>query len=226
MDPIDRNSLPDAAAARIRSALSERRWAVGEKLPNEAALADELAISRATVREAVKILVAQGLLETRQGSGTYVLSRVSPLPALLGARSASLRDLFEARCALDVEAARLAAVRATPAQLQLLRAILAARGEFAPGVDRDTFIERDFAFHRAIVETSGNRALVDLYVFFSGSIEETIAASLGDSVPEPGLAAHRALIDAIGTGDADRADRAVRAFLAPMLAALAGESMP
>ena len=219
MRPLNRSNLAETAAEAIRSEILGKRWQLGEKLPNEASLSSTLSISRGTVREAVRILVAQGYLETRQGSGTYVRSTVDPALPLTMARRASLRDRFEARCALDVEAARLAALRQTPAIIADLRALLAERGNFDGG-DRAAFIERDLAFHKAIIAASGNRAMIEIYDFFSLSIAETIEATLGKELPEPDLKAHADIIDAIETADPSRADAAVRRFMAPMLSAL------
>jgi DNA-binding FadR family transcriptional regulator len=121
MRSITRTNLADTAVEAIRTEILERRWALGERLPNEAALSAMLSVSRGTVREAVRVLVSQGYLETRQGSGTYVLSTVDAARPLTMARRASLRDQFEARVALDAEAARLAALRQTPAVIAGLR---------------------------------------------------------------------------------------------------------
>ncbi len=220
MQPLQKTNLADTAVDAIRAEILGHRWAIGARLPNEAALSAMLGVSRGTVREAVRVLAAQGLLETRQGSGTYLLSRTDAARPLDFARRASLRDRFEARCALDVEAARLAALRHTPATLARLRALLAARGNSADAEDKSAFIARDLAFHQAVVAASGNRALVELFDFFSASITETIAATLGDDVPEPDMAAHVAIVDAIATGDPELADAAVRRFMAPVMAAL------
>ena len=111
MQSLAKTSLVDSAAEAIRAEIVGNRWSVGEKLPNEAQLSAQLSISRGTVREAVRVLVSQGYLETRQGSGTYVLSVVDAIGPLTMARRATLRDQFEARLALDAEAARLAAHR-------------------------------------------------------------------------------------------------------------------
>lgn len=203
----------------IRSEIQARRWALGDRLPNEAELAASLSVSRGTIREAVRMLVAQGYLETRQGSGTYLVSTTDATGALTAARRASLYDRFEARCALDVEGARLAAIRAEPATVKHLRALLAVRGEYDGG-DKKLFIERDLAFHKAVIDASGNRAMAEIYEFFSASIIETIEATLGDEIPEPDIAAHQAIVDAIETGDPQQADLAVRSFMAPVFAAL------
>lgn len=219
MQPINKTNLADTAIEAIRSEILAKRWAVGEKLPNEASLSAMLSVSRGTVREAVRVLASQGLLETRQGSGTYVLSTTDASRPLTMARRSSLRDQFEARCALDVEGARLAAIRKTPEIIASLRTLLAERGNYEGGDPAD-FIERDLAFHKAVIAASGNRAMIEIYDFFSTSITETIVATLGKNVPEPDMQAHRTIIDAIETGDADKADAAVRSFMAPILSAL------
>ncbi|MBB3388760.1 DNA-binding FadR family transcriptional regulator [Rhizobium sp. BK275] len=219
MQPLNKTNLADTASEAIRSEILAKRWAVGEKLPNEASLSAMLSVSRGTVREAVRVLVSQGLLETRQGSGTYVLSITDNSLPLAMARRASLRDQFEARCALDVEGARLAAIRKTPDVIAGLRALLAERGNYEGG-DPAGFIERDLAFHKAVIAASGNRAMIEIYDFFSTSIAETIAATLDKAIPEPDMQAHQAIVDAIETGDPGKADAAVRDFMAPVLSAL------
>lgn len=219
METLNKSNLADTAAESIRSSLLAGRWTVGERLPNEAALSAALGVSRGTVREAVRVLVSQGYVETRQGSGTYVLSITDTTAPLTLARRASLRDQFETRCALEVEAARLAARRQKPADIARLRDLLQQRGHFTGG-DRSGFIVRDLAFHKAVIDLSGNRALAEIYDFFSASITATIAATLTAEIPEPDMQAHADIIDAIETGEPERADAAVRRFMAPVLAAL------
>ncbi|MDO3433345.1 FadR/GntR family transcriptional regulator [Rhizobium sp. CBN3] len=219
MQALSKTNLADEAIEAIRSDIVGKRWAVGDKLPNEASLSATLSVSRGTVREAVRVLVSQGYLETRQGSGTYVRSTSDASRPLTMARRASLRDQFEARCALDVEAARLTAMRKTPETIAELRRLLNERGSYAGG-DETAFIERDLAFHKAVIAASGNRAMIEIYAFFSASIADTIAATLGKDIPEPDMQAHVDIVDAIDSGDPDQADAAVRRFMAPVLAAL------
>ncbi|MBN9671978.1 FadR/GntR family transcriptional regulator [Roseibium aggregatum] len=216
MQSIARTSLADSAADAIRTEIVRSRWPVGDKLPNEATLSQELSVSRGTVREAVRILVSQGFLETRQGSGTYVLSAVDTIGPLTMARRATLRDQFEARLALDAEAARLAAHRRTPEVIAELRRLLNERGNY-DGCDKAAFVAKDFAFHKAVVAASQNSVLVNMYAFFSSIIGETIEATLGEELREPDMAAHASIVDAIETGDPDKAEAAVRRFMAPVL---------
>lgn len=216
MQPATRTNLTDSAADSLRAEIVSGRWAVGERIPNEASLTDLLSVSRGTVREAVRVLASQGLLVTRQGSGTYVRSAVDPSAALDRVKRAGLRDQWETRAALDAEAARLAAQRHTPADLVKMRRLLEARGTVADG-GHEAFIRRDIAFHKAVIEASGNRAMIELYDFFTGAITETIKATLSGELPEPDAPAHAAIVDAVASGDPDRAAAAVRAFMAPVL---------
>lgn len=219
MHSLSKTNLADTAVEAIRTDILERRWAIGDKLPNEAALSAMLSVSRGTVREAVRVLVSQGYLETRQGSGTYVLSTADTTRPLTMARRAGLRDQFEARMALDVQAARLAALRRTPGVIARLRVLLAERGNHEGG-DKAGFIVRDLAFHQAVIAASSNAVLIGMYDFFSSLIAETIEASLHEDLPEPDMPAHAAIVDAIESGDPDAADAAVRRFMAPILSAL------
>lgn len=216
MQHLSKTSLAESAAEAMRGEITGKRWAIGAKVPNEATLSELLSVSRGTVREAVRILVAEGYLETRQGSGTYVLSTADAAGALTMARRATLRDQFEARLALDAEAARLAALRQTPAVITELRRLLAERGNYE-GRDKAGFIARDLAFHQAVVAASQNCVLVNMYEFFSTLIAETIEATLGEELREPDMAAHAAVVDAVESGDPDRAEAAVRRFMAPVL---------
>ncbi|ADU35675.1 DNA-binding FadR family transcriptional regulator [Variovorax boronicumulans] len=216
-----RTSLADAAADSIRNEISAGRWAIGARIPIEPQLAQLLGVSRGTVREAVKTLVSRGLLEVRQGSGTFVRSGYDPSASLQKMRLASLRDQFEVRRALEVEAARLAAVRHTARDLRRLHTLLDKRGVPDAEDDGDGFVERDLAFHLAIVDISGNLALAETCRFITGYIKETIASTLSTSLPEPDEAAHRAVVEAIASRDPERAATAVRDFMAPMLDALA-----
>ncbi len=219
MRTATKTSLTDSAAENLRAEIVSGRWCIGERIPNEASLADLLSVSRGTVREAVRMLVSQGLLDTRQGSGTYVRSAVDPSAALDRVKRSGLRDQWEARAALDVEAARLAALRHTPADLARMRQLLAERGTVTDG-GRDAFIHLDIAFHKSIVVASGNRAMMELYDFFTAAITETVRATLDGDLPEPDQQAHAAIVDAVASRDPERAVAAVRAFMAPVLAQL------
>ncbi|MGX8013400.1 FadR/GntR family transcriptional regulator [Mesorhizobium sp. ORM8.1] len=219
MQPATRTNLTDSATQSLRAEILSGRWGVGARIPNEASLADLLSVSRGTVREAVRVLVSQGLLDTRQGSGTYLRSTVDSSAALDRVKRTGLRDQWEARAALDLEAARLAALRHTPADLDRMRRLLAERGTVADG-GSEAFIRRDLAFHKSVVAASGNKAMMELYDFFTAAIAETIHATIDGELPEPDQQAHGAIVEAIAANDPDGAVAAVHAFMAPVLAQL------
>ncbi len=75
MQPVNRTNLADSAAENLRAEIVSGRWGVGDRIPNETVLTELLSVSRGTVREAVRVLVSQGLLDTRQGSGPMCARR-------------------------------------------------------------------------------------------------------------------------------------------------------
>lgn len=216
MKPVERLSLTETVVARLQDEIMSGRWALGDRIPNEAGLCEMLAVSRGTVREAVRAMVMKGLLETRQGSGTFVVSTVDPAESFARITHLSLRDRFEARTALEAEAVRLAAVRKTPEDIAHLRDLLTIRGEYSFD-NADNYVENDFRFHQAIVALGKNQALIELYAFFSTSIRETILSTLDGPLIEPDMEAHAKIIDAINTGDPHIAANALRDFMKPMM---------
>ncbi|PPE71208.1 FadR family transcriptional regulator [Caldimonas thermodepolymerans] len=150
--------LSDRLAEWLRQRIEQGALRPGERLPTEQELAEQHGVSRTVVREAVSRLRSMGLLVSRQGSGVYVapLSAARPLafdPAVLNSLEAVLQ-VVEVRRALEGEVAALAAQRATPEDLQRIRAALAAIDE-ASAAGRDG-VEEDLRFHRAIAEATGN----------------------------------------------------------------------
>ncbi len=208
-----RFSLVDSAAKILREMIANGHWQVGERIPVESKLAEMLKVSRSTVREAVKTLAHSGLLEVRQGAGTYVLTTNDPDEALKSLKRSSLHDLFEVRCALEVEAARLAATRHSKRDIKRLHTLLDQRGDWKTGDNKPAYIERDLAFHIALVTASGNPALKELYSWFSAAVSTTIEATLESDLTEPDMTAHRSIIDGIATADPDQAEKAVRRFM-------------
>jgi DNA-binding FadR family transcriptional regulator len=218
-----RTSLVDSSAAILREHIVKGSWRVGDKIPVEPALAEMLGVSRGTARAAVRSLVDAGLLDVWQGSGTFVKSVQEISADVKRIRRTGLRNQFEVRRALEVEAARLAATRATPEDIQRLRSLLAKRGDWlGHETDNSRFVADDYQFHLGIVKAAHNRALLETYQFLSCAVNETIASTLEIDIPEPDRAAHEALIDAIASGSPSIADRAIRRFMNPILKALPG----
>lgn len=219
---VQRGSLVDTVINSLRDAVETRRWPVNERIPTESALAEQLGVGRNTVREAVRVLVHIGMLETRQGDGTYVRVQFDAGETLRRVDRAGLRDRIEVRLTLEVEAARLAAIRREPADLDAMRAALAARAQAAD--DLVLRIDADERFHHALVAGAHNSALTHLYQYFARAIRNTIERTEVDlDLPEPSQADHDTLFRAISDGRADAAENAARQLLTPALMALNSE---
>ena len=219
--PLPRHSLVEQAIAFMRERVAQGAWALGERIPKETELAHLLQVGRNTVREAVRVLSHAGILEVRQGDGTYVRSRTDPADVIHRISRSGLRDHFELRVVLEAEAARLAALRRTERDLDLLEKLLLARGEKSPDMDMEAFVARDTAFHLAIAQASHNTALSELYRYFVSEVRRgTHTAVVEPTLPEPDLAAHQRIFDAIRNQDASGAEHAARSAVEGLITAM------
>ena len=113
--------LADSTAQQIAKMIEEEnRFSVGDKLPNENDLAAELGVSRSTLREAVKILTTNGILEIKRGKGTFVTSKTTINLEDLNDIASGLDDLFEMRLMFEPDCAYLAAKRATDEEIKTI----------------------------------------------------------------------------------------------------------
>lgn len=161
MAPIARASLPDLVFNELREAVISGRYAPGERLPPQRALAAEFGVNMASVREALKRLEQLRLVEVRHGDATRVLDwrrsgGLEALALLANTDSEVATDLFEARRLLLVEAAKLAAARRTDEQAELLKDLAAAVGR---SPDPPSALLADWNFMAAVVDAAGNLVL-------------------------------------------------------------------
>ena len=129
LPPATRHSLVDSAIDILKSNITSGIWRVGQRIPTELDLAKQLEVGRNTVREAVRTLAYSGVLEVRQGDGTYVRRNVDPAETMRDVDRAARSDHLELQCMLETECARYAARRRTDEDLATLRKLLKARGE-------------------------------------------------------------------------------------------------
>ena len=208
----------EAIAARLADRIASGEIAPGERLPSEARLVEEFGASRALIREALQRLQTRGLVRSRVGSGSYALTPPAPVgdEDWLAARTPNERsELHAFRIALEAEAAALAARNASDAQLS---AIEAAAGAVADAVDPAASVEADFAFHRAVAAASGNRYLLaGLELIGARAIvvpQSRIASTQHDGLDaRSALAEHRAVVEAVRSGDPLGAAAAMRTHL-------------
>jgi GntR family transcriptional regulator, transcriptional repressor for pyruvate dehydrogenase complex len=212
MTTIARLTLADATAAQLENRITAGEWTVGSRLPTEPELMAELGVGRSTVREAVRTLARIGLVQVRQGDGTYVTERrVAHESLLTRCQRAQLREIQDVREALDLQAARLAAERRTDDDLAALRTLLEARADAADRRDAEAYAAADVAFHQRIVASTQNDMLVDLYRVIGETLVHSLAArkqqSAFDDVDT--TAEHEAVLAAIAARTPDAAAAAV-----------------
>ena len=199
-------SLISQVTEQLRAQISSGEWLVGARIPTEAELAGSLGVSRNTIREAVQALMHVGVLERRQGSGTYVTSR-SELAGLVAQRVAGgeLAEAVEVQRAIDMAAARLAARRRTEADLARLDAALAELEAAWDSGEVAAFVNADADLHIAVVLATRNSLLGDLYIEFGTALRTAIAANVGDALVPDRRPDHAPLVEAIRRGDEDAA---------------------
>jgi DNA-binding FadR family transcriptional regulator len=212
-----RAGLIEQVIEQLRVQITSGTWAVGSRIPTESELAQTTATSRNTVREAVQSLVHAGLLERRQGSGTYVLA-ANELAGAVSRRVAAAQhvDVLEVRRTLEVGAARLAAVRRTPEDVALLRDLLTRRVKARRDQDVDAIVAIDVRMHRAIAQASHNPVLADLYDNLIGALQENVRRNVEELAPHDDED-HTRLIEAIITGNPERAAEEAALFLDALL---------
>ncbi|MFE2546854.1 FadR/GntR family transcriptional regulator [Actinacidiphila glaucinigra] len=203
--PVSRPSgLFEQVVSGLRRQITSGAWPVGSRIPTEPELVRQLGVARNTVREAVRALAHNGLLDIRHGSGTYVAA-TSELSGVMRRRfeKAGQRDVTEVRGALESAAAGLAATRRTAEDLARLDMLLALRERAWDSGDRDAFVDADSAFHLAVVAASHNEVLAELYADLGQVVRDSLKEHFGAPALRPGdHMDHALLLDAIRAGDA------------------------
>lgn len=164
IEPVARIKVSDAAAAQLEQLIFQGSYAVGDKLPAERALAEQFGIGRSSMREGIKVLESEGLLESVHGRGVFVTSsrkRSGGLADWLVFDDFTMSDLLEVRRALERDAAGFAAKRASHSQVDGLFELLAMAGR--EDCDDPEFVRLDVRFHQAISLASKNPLLHRLY---------------------------------------------------------------
>ena len=218
--PLRAGGFPSRIAEALGQEILAGTLAPGDQLPNEGALMERMQVSRTTLREAIKILAAKGMVVARPKIGTVVRPRADwslldpeVLDWLLegGDLEGALLELFDVRRMIEAEAAATAAETATLAQVAEMRQALGLMGSAASLI---IALDADVAFHRSIIRATGNRFLTAL----AGVSETALRATVKLSIRRPGglphsLPQHAAVVDAIALHDAVGARAAMEALI-------------
>ncbi len=197
LQPVRKVNLPNLVVERIKELIAEGELKPGSQLPAERQLTQELGVGRSTVREAIRVLEALGIVEVRPGHGTFVRERTeditdTPLGSWLLLHREDLLEHFEVRQVIEPGAAYLAAQRATKEDIQAMRKTLEEMKEKIDKGDLAGVILADSSFHHKIAKATRNRTLMYLMDTFVKYLKEGWKATLRipdraqKSIPEHG----------------------------------------
>jgi GntR family transcriptional repressor for pyruvate dehydrogenase complex len=219
------STLSDQVAHQLLELIEKAHLRDGDLLPSERELGENFGVSRTVVREAVRALVAQGVVEARPGARARVSAVHPSVPARslrLFLRSNELIDyekVHEVRALLEVAAAGRAAERATEADIDALSAVCERMGE---ATDIEEAAAADVAFHRRIAEATANELFRVLHDAIGEALMEVRRANLRGGSADEARVSHRAILAAIKGRNADAAERAMREHLEAVASFRAG----
>ena len=201
--------LHGAIAHKLGMAILSGQYQPGDTLSGEVAFAEELDVSRSAYREAIQVLTAKGLVESRPKAGTRVLPRTRWNlldPDVLAWAFAGepdiqfVRDLFELRAIVEPAAARLAAQRRNKDDIKVMKDALAAMRRHTLATDAGRAADRDF--HNAILKATGNDALIVLTASIGAAVNWTTQyKQRARALPRNPIPDHVRVFDAIAAGD-------------------------
>jgi DNA-binding FadR family transcriptional regulator len=203
-----RSALADQVITALRGQIASGEWPVGSRIPTETALVEQLGVARNTVREAVRALAHNGLLDIRQGSGTYVVA-TSELAGVMQRRFAEAdpRHVAELRATLEASGARLAALRRTPQDVDQLESLLRRREEAWDSGDVERFVQADANLHMAVVAASHNEVLTAVYADLGDVLRDFLRVDVGERLRPEDHLDHSRMVAAVRDGDAETAAR-------------------
>lgn len=221
---LQSGKIADTIAAELEKNILQGLWAVGEQLPPERDLAASLSVSRPSLRDAIHKLETQGLVESRQGGGTFVkdfhaTSLTDPLMALFKNHPDTVQDFVEFRAIIEGNAAYYAAQRATDHDRALLKACFEAMEAAHNDDDAQEEATIDADFHLMIAEAAHNVVLLHVMQSMVSVLREGVFYNRMQLYTRRGsrdllLEQHRAIYDAIMAGNPEQARCAAKDHLA------------
>jgi DNA-binding FadR family transcriptional regulator len=199
---ISRVALVDQVIEALQRDIAQGRLEPGARLPAEPELMRRLGVGRSTLREAVCVLAHGGVLEVRQGDGTYVRATRLAEPLARRLQRATFQEVNEVRRMIEIEAARLAALRHDGDDLRRMREHLDRRGARSRAGDLAGMVEADLAFHQAVVGAAHNGVLTDLFASFEDALRDALTGLVNDpELYQDATDIHERLHLAVAAGD-------------------------
>lgn len=218
----EKKSLSQITAERLKDQIQvEKKYRMGQKLPNENELSLSLGISRSTLRESIRILVAEGVLEVQRGNGTFVANQLNQvanqsleLKAPVNSK-VTLRDLYETRLIFEPEAAALACKRATDEEIkEILRLGKECQELILKNPTGQERVASEAAFHGAIIKACHNDFLSQFMPILNETIEKTFDLRINlDVIAEDAYKDHIMIMNFLEKRDAQALKSAVTIHL-------------
>jgi GntR family transcriptional regulator, transcriptional repressor for pyruvate dehydrogenase complex len=217
--PLASQRLYEQMAQRIRNQIVAGELTAGDKLPNERTLAEQFGVSRTVVREAIKTLKQEGLVEVQAGLGTFIVDDTGAaftqsfgLLLSVGNKKTHLLDIVEIREILEPEIAAMAAVHASPDDIEALERALMLMDAHMEDISK--YAKEDHSFHLVLAHASGNAILPYLMASIVDLLQELRERiALVQGARERGQAHHRLILKAIKQQDAAAARAAMQDHL-------------
>lgn len=218
---MQKENLSQRTAESLRKMiLTEHIYEYGEKLPNENELSEKLGISRATLRESIRILISEGILTVKRGRGTFVSEQIDQYAEGIDIQEFSkmkitLRDLYETRMIFEPEAAALACKRATDSEIEsILKLGEECQQQVLKNPQSKNRIASESAFHGAILKASHNDFLSQFMPMLTKTIEQTFALNFNlDVIAEDAYKDHILIMNFLKSRDAQALKSAVTIHL-------------
>jgi GntR family transcriptional regulator, transcriptional repressor for pyruvate dehydrogenase complex len=217
LQPIERSPLYVVVAERLRNFIESENLKPGDRLLPERELAEQLGVSRTSVRQALTAMRVMGLIDVRPGAGAYLQRPPADLVSSLAAEVAKAEVdhpmIWEVREGVEVQAARLAARRRSDEDLAAMsEALDAMAGSIEGGGDG---VDGDRLFHRAVIAAAHNELLSQLVEELGDMVDRTSEVSLTLPGRAPrSLVVHREILAAIESGDEEDAAERMRLHIA------------
>ncbi|UBV45318.1 FadR family transcriptional regulator (plasmid) [Deinococcus taeanensis] len=220
LTPVKKQKLPDSVANRLLEVVRSGELGPGGRLPAERTLAAQLGVSRASLRNALSRLELMGVLEVRQGDGTFIRAADTetlslPFQGLLRSLPQTAQDLLEFRQILEPEAAALAAMRATSEQIASLRTCL--EQQHVTATRGMKLSEDDLKFHALIAQMVGNTVILRVLETLQHLMQQLRTHTLKGDRPELTLQEHILILTAIEARDPAAARAAMAGHLATVV---------
>ena len=215
---VKRTRIPEEIVSQVLQLVREGAIKPGDRLPPERELAQQLNVSRASVREAMRLMDIQGLVKIRPGSGTFITEDtveviVQAFSSLLSGPTSAASDIFEMRLILEPQIVSLAAERASDADIRRMEEILEQQA--ADITNGGTGVEFDTEFHFAIAQATKNSALIAVTQAMSDLLSQSRDSTLlSTERSNQSLQSHRRILETIKNRQSKAAEEAMHQHIA------------